>query len=77
MRFTTTEISERRYSEMIGKFGGLLAGRPGRSWLAGKIAELGALLRQLPDDRQRAFADALNAPDASQGDDGGGSRLLD
>ena len=65
-----TTITDRRYTEMVSKFGGLLLGRrPGRSWLTGKIADLGALLRQLPEDRQHAFTDTLNAPDASQGDD--------
>jgi hypothetical protein len=70
MLFTTTEISERRYSEMVSKFGGLLlARRAGPSWIARKVAELGALLRQLPDDRQRAFVYALDAPGGSENDD--------
>ena len=42
---------------------------PGPSWIAGKLADLAALLRQLPADRQRAFADALDAPEAPQGDE--------
>jgi hypothetical protein len=39
------------------------------AWFAGKIRELGELLRWLPAARQRAFHDALNAPGASQRDD--------
>jgi hypothetical protein len=39
------------------------------SWFADRIRELGELLRRLPDARQRAFRDALDASGASQGDD--------
>jgi hypothetical protein len=38
-------------------------------WFAGKIRELGELLRRLPDARQRAFRDELGALRASENDD--------
>lgn len=39
------------------------------SWLAGKIRELGELLRRLPNARQCAFRDALDALRAPENDD--------
>jgi hypothetical protein len=56
-------ISDRRFHELLTKFGGRDV--PPGSWLSQKVAALVALLRQLPDSRQRAFLDvtAVASPD--------------
>jgi hypothetical protein len=77
-------VTETRYDELVRKFGGtgVILASASDSWFRQKIAELGELLKRLPDSRQRAFRDALDAPvgplsskpdptraDASAGDD--------
>jgi hypothetical protein len=52
----------------------MLARHAGPSWIARKVAELGALLRKLPDDRQRECFATLNAPGSSS--DSSDSSLL-
>ncbi|MFA6448823.1 MAG: hypothetical protein WCX65_05085 [bacterium] len=37
-----------------------------REWFRSKVAELGELLRRLPDRRRDAFADALDRVDGEQ-----------